>query len=445
MSFTDIFNDVMNYIGQLVRSDRLTNVSYNILIKKLQPVSFEGDVFTLSVSGDDSDWARDMIEEQHGEILNEAFEHITGRKIKIVILSEDEKKKLEEKPKPKAVNNGQYEYTFDTFIVGKSNEFAHAACVGVAENPGGKYNPLFIYGDSGLGKTHLMKAISNRIQQNDPDANIIYVTGEQFTSEMIEAIKIQDTVSFKRKYRNADVLLVDDIQFISGKESTQEEFFHTFNELHNHGKQIVITSDQHPKNIKSLADRLRTRFESGLTADIGMPEYETRCAIVKRKAGLLDLELSEEYINYMAGRLKTSVRQLEGCVKKLSAYQSLMNSPPTMAQVQSVIREILTDDDDTTLTNDSIIADVAQVYGVKPDEIKSKSRAKQVSIARKAAAYVMKECTSLSLQDIGAELGKRDHATVSFYIADVTKLIESDPLTRDTIEDLIRNIKKSAG
>lgn len=445
MSVNQYFDDAIKYLGTLAETDVISKVTYTTWIKKLEFVAYENDVFILAVNGDKSGFIKDTLNDDRFKMyLREAFEKVTNRSIDVVVISADEKNKYKPAVKtPRTLHNGQYEYTFETFIVGKSNEFANAASIGVAENPGGAYNPLFIHGESGLGKTHLMHAIANRIHSNDPDANIIYVTGEQFTSELIEAIKMNDAVSFKKKYRSADVLLVDDIQFISGKESTQEEFFHTFNELHNHGKQIVLTSDRPPKNIKTLEDRIRTRFEWGLIADIGMPEYETRVAIVKRKADLLDLELEDEYVNYMASRLKTNVRQLEGSVKKLSAYQNLMNSPPTMAQVQSVIREILTDDYEDNLTTDNIIEQVAQVYNVSKDDIKSRSRSKQVSVARKASAYVIKETTDLSLQSIGSELGGKDHATVSFYIKEMTQQMESDPLTRETIEDLIRNIKKT--
>ena len=453
----EYFNEVLLYLEKSVTDQNLSSVAYNTWIRKLEPVRFENDVFTLAVIDDINGWARDVIKKRYESLLDEAFESVIGHRVTLDLYSSDRAGNPVGRDLPgkhgsdaagNAENNvsypgkGNYEYTFETFIVGKSNEFAKAACLGVANNPGGTYNPLFIHGPSGLGKTHLMHAVSNRILENHPDANIIYVTGEMFTYELIDSIQKQDTVSFKKKYRNADVLLVDDIQFISGKESTQEEFFHTFNELYSHGKQIVLTSDRPPKNIKTLEDRIRTRFESGLMADIGMPEFETRIAIINRKAELLDLTLDDDVVSYLADRLRTNVRQLEGAVKKLSALQNLLNTPPSIAQAQSVIREILSDEETPALTADVIINHVAVAFAVTADDIKSKSRSKNVSAARKAAAYVMKEITQLSLQAIGSELGGKDHATVSFYISDTTKQMENDPVTRETIEDILRNLKK---
>ncbi len=450
---SEYFNEVLLYIENAVSRQRLTSVAYNTWIRRLEPVRFEGDTFTLAVIDDKSGWAKSVIASRYGSLLDEAFEKVIGERVKVELFSSDKLgNPLEEAPEgdtmsPEGTSShsspgkGNYEFTFDTFIVGRSNEFANAACLGVANNPGGMYNPLFIHGPSGLGKTHLMHAISNRILEKDPKANIIYVTGEMFTYELIDAIQKQDTVNFKKKYRNADVLLVDDIQFISGKESTQEEFFHTFNELYSHGKQIVLTSDRPPKDIKTLEDRIRSRFESGLMADIGMPEYETRVAIIKRKAELLDLTLDESTVSYLADKLKTNVRQLEGAVKKLSALQNLLNTPPSIAQAQNVIREILSFEETPALTADVIINHVAAAYAVAPEDIRSRSRSKKISAARKAAAYVMKEMTPLSLQAIGSELGGKDHATVSFYINDMTKQTESDPVTREMLEDITKNLK----
>ena len=434
------FEQVLLRIENMVSEHKLTEVAYKTWIQRLEPVGLEDNVFTVRVRDDETGFTKSIIMERYIEFIDEAFRDVMGDGIKLNITSAYDELPEEKRPKP---HPGMYEYTFDNFIVGKSNEFAHAASLAVANKPGGAYNPLFIHGSSGLGKTHLMHAIANRILENQPKTNIIYVTGEIFTNELIEAIQRQDTASFRDKYRNTDVLLVDDIQFISGKESTQEEFFHTFNELHTHGKQIVLTSDRPPKNIKTLEDRIRTRFEWGLIADVGEPELETRIAIIKRKADTLQLNLTDDVVMCLANRLKTNVRQLEGCVKKLAAYQELMNAPPTIIQAQNVIREILSDEESTgALTPDIIIKHVAGVYGVREDEIRSKSRSKNISTARKVCAYVLKETKAGSLQNIGAELGGKDHATVSFYISDISKQMQSDPFLKETVDDILRNLTR---
>ena len=305
------------------------------------------------------------------------------------------------------------------------------------------YNPLFIYGPSGLGKTHLMTAIANEMRRNDPNLNIVYVTGETFANELIEAIqKKQDTSLFHDKYRNADVLLVDDVQFIAGKDSTQEEFFHTFNKLHSEGKQIVLTSDRPPKDIKILEDRIRSRFESGLIADISTPDFETRIAIIRRKAELLDLNLPDEVAEFIANRLKTNIRQLEGAVKKLKALKHLAGSQPSIAMAQSVIRDILTDDQPIPITVEKIIAEVANVYGVSPDDIRSNKRSSQISNARKVAIYVVREITQMPLASIGMEFGGRDHSTIVYAVNSISQSIQKDSSLKELVETLIKNIRE---
>ena len=339
-------------------------------------------------------------------------------------------------------DSGIYEYTFETFIVGSSNEFAHAACMAVTRNPGKEYNPLFLYSPPGMGKTHLLSAVQYSLKKSDPSMNIIYVTGEAFTNDIINAIRDKSTSEFRRKYRSADVLMVDDIQFISGKESTQEEFFHTFNELHTQGKQIILTSDRPPKDIKTIEDRIRTRFEWGLIADISAPEYETRVAITRRKAELLGLTLSDEVVDCIASKLKKDIRELEGCVKKLKASQMLLGTPPTLTQTQNAIREIISEESSEPVGAERIIAEVAGVYGVTTDDIRSSKRSAQISSARKVAAYVIRELTELSMQNIGEELGGKNHSTVSFYIDNVGEMMEEDSRFKETVEDIITAASK---
>ena len=332
-------------------------------------------------------------------------------------------------------------YTFETFVVGSNNKFAHAAAQAVAANPSGAYNPLFIYGPSGLGKTHLLTAIRLEIQKNHPDFNILYVDGEAFTNEIITAIRDNSTAEFHQKYRAADVLLVDDIQFIGGKDSTQEEFFHTFNTLYNAGKQIVLASDRPPKEIKSLEDRLRTRFEWGLTADIQPPDFETRVAIIKRKAGLLGMELPEEVCEFIAKRLKNNIRQLEGAVKKMSAYRSLSGIHPTIGAAQNAIKDILSETQPVPVTIEKIMTEVARCYNITVTDIRSRKRTANISDARKTAMYCIREITGMSMEDIGKECGGRDHSTVVYSIKAVEEQIDTNSSFKEMVEDILKNTR----
>ena len=445
-SFDDVFKMVQDYCMEKIERGELTLVAYNLWINCLQPVRLDENVAHFSVS---SEFQANIVKNNYTRIIKEALYNVLGFDVEIEITAldpeedEDEDDPSRKKPElEKLFQGAEYSYTFDTFIVGRSNEFAYAACTAVAKNPGSAYNPLFIHGPSGLGKTHLVTAISNEIKKADPNSNTIYVTGEAFTNELIDAIKNKkDTGPFHQKYRGADVLIIDDVQFIAGKESTQEEFFHTFNELHKIGKQIVLTSDRPPKDIKTLEDRIRNRFEWGLIADISAPDFETRVAIIRRKAELLDLTLTDEISEQIANKLKRDIRQLEGCVKKLKAGQHLMGTPPTMAQAQNAIREVISEEQLPPITIERILSEVAGVYGVTVEDIYSKKRSAQISIARKVGSYVIKEVMEMSYQSIGMELGARDHSTIMYYCEDVTKLINKDPHTREMIEDIIKNIK----
>ena len=445
-SFMEVFEKTEDYFMRKIESGQLTNVAHNIWINSLKPVKLEGTTAYFTVQ---SDFQAGVIMQNYVHMIKEALAEVLGFEVDVRIDAEEtvsdeedndpnqRKAELEE-----SFSNAEYDYTFDTFIVGRSNEFAYAACTAVARDPGSTYNPLFIHGPSGLGKTHLMTAISNEIKKNRPDTNIIYVTGESFANELITAIQQKkDTSQFHQKYRNADILLVDDVHFIAGKESTQEEFFHTFNQLHQEGKQIVLTSDRPPRDIKTLEDRIRTRFEWGLIADISIPDLKTRIAIVRRKAELLNLTLTDEISELIANKLKRDIRQLEGCVKKLKAGQHLMGTPPTMAQAQKAIREIISDEQTSPITVERIINEVAGVYGVTAEDICSKKRSSQISNARKICSYVIKEITDMSFKSIGMELGARDHSTIMYYCTDVANIISHDSHTKEMIDDIISNIK----
>jgi chromosomal replication initiator protein len=424
---------------------RVSPTAFKLWISTLEPIKMTGNEIFLQT---ESSFQADLIRDNYVAAFEERFERLIGIPVKVLITFPEpvpadnaeegagKKKELE-----KTYKRAEYEFTFDTFIVGPSNKFAYAASRAVAEEPAKAYNPLFIHGPSGLGKTHLLTAISNYLQDNNPDMKIITVTGETFANELISAIQQKrDTSGFHSKYRGADVLLVDDVQFIAGKESTQEEFFHTFNELKKQGKQIVLTSDRPPKEIKTLEDRIKTRFEQGLIADVGIPEYETRVAIIKRKAELLDLNVDQGLVEMIAIQLRANIRQLEGCVKKLKAIEHLVGTPPTMSQAQAAINEVLSNETAIPITIPKIISEVATIYAISTEDILSLKRSSTVSLARQICCYIIKEVTNLSYKSIGLEIGGRDHSTVIYYIDKVKQKMEEDTHTKELITDLIRNL-----
>ena len=450
----DSFAEVFNLVKEYVRKE-VSPVPYDLWITPIQPVGFEDGKARLSVN---SSFMQDVVSKKYLDVLSRGFSEVMGfpAEVEILcierpsenpILAADEQSAAFNRYSPeeieKSSQGGDYEYTFATFIVGNSNKFAHAAAQAVAANPAKAYNPLFIYGGSGLGKTHLMLAIMNENTKMQPDYNFIYIKGEEFTNQIVEAIRNDTTDQFHNKYRSADVLLVDDIQFIGGKERTQEEFFHTFEALHQNGKQIVLTSDRPPKEIKTLEDRLKTRFEWGLLADIQPPDFETRVAIVRRKAELMDLDMPPEVSEYIANKLKSNIRQLEGVVKKLKAYKLLVGSPTSILIAQNAIRDIFNDSQPLQVTVERILTEVARTYGISPEEIRSSKRAANISLARQVSAYVIREVTQSSMQTIGDELGNRDHSTIVYAISQVEKRMKTDTRFKETVEDIIKNIQDS--
>ena len=421
---------------------RITDVAYKTWISRIEPIDLNfdtGEAILLTPN----EFHRQTLTRCYLTLLEEAFEAVFGSSIKIKLTVPDEVETgSEKKEEADSPVDSDYEYTFETFIVGSSNKFAHAASLAVAANPAGAYNPLFIYGHSGLGKTHLLYAIGNDIKKNHSNINIIYVKGDDFANELIESIQMAKTKEFRQKYRNADVLLVDDVQFIGGKESTQEEFFHTFNTLYESKKQIVLTSDRPPKEIKTLEERLRTRFEWGLIADIQPPDIETRIAIIKRKAQLLDINIPDEVCEYIATKLKTNIRQLEGVVKKLKAKNLLNGEKPTIAGAQESISDILNNEAPPELTVEKIIDEVARTFGVKGEDIRSiKNRRANLSNARHIAIYIVRELTHLSMIQIGNEFGGRHYSTIVYTIQQVEKNMAKDSKIKETVEDIIKNIR----
>lgn len=422
-------------LWEKVKKECQANISetiYDLWIKALEFVDFdmEKSVATLSID----DFKRPLVEKKFTNVIQDAFKKVFGFDVTVKIVSSNPKKQ----PEPVEINT---ENTFDNFVVGSSNKFAHAAAMAVATNPGGAYNPLFIYGHSGLGKTHLLNAICNEIRSINPSANIISTKGETFTNELVEYLKVGNMQLFHEKYRNTDVLLVDDIQFIAGKETTQEEFFHTFNELTDADKQIVLTSDRPPKEISRLDERLRTRFEWGLLADIQPPDIETRIVIIERKAESLRIKLKDDVVLYIAEKLKSNIRQLEGAVKKMKAFIEL-GAPGNIATAQNAIRDILHDDQPPVITVERIISEVARTYNVSPDDIKSKRQDANTSRYRQITMYIVTEMTGLSAKAIGAEFGGKDHSTVLYAVKKIREEIARNSSLRNTVNDIIKNVRE---
>ena len=332
-------------------------------------------------------------------------------------------------------------YTFDTFVIGNSNRFAHAACVAVAESPARAYNPLFLYGGVGLGKTHLMHAIGHHIITQKKDAKVVYVSSEKFTNELINSIKDDRNEEFRNKYRNVDILLIDDIQFIAGKERTQEEFFHTFNSLHEANKQIIISSDRPPKEIPTLEDRLRSRFEMGLITDIQAPDFETRIAILRKKAQMENIEVSNEVTNYIAKNIKSNIRELEGALTRVIAYSSLTNRTISFDLAVEALKDIITTTKNEEITVNRIKEKVASVFNIKMEDFNSKKRTRSIAYPRQIAMYLSRELTDLSLPKIGEEFGGRDHTTVIHAHDKIVKDIQVNEEIKSKIEKIILDLK----
>lgn len=423
-------------LWEMVKEECKNQVSesiYNVWFKDMELVSFDDNRVVIALS----DFKRKIVESRFMNKLSESFKNVIGFDIDIMLVDVDKSAAVKSEEDDSDLK--YTECTFDSFIVGTSNKFAYAAASAVANDPGGKYNPLFIYGNSGLGKTHLLNAIAHSISETNPDANIIYTQGESFTNELIKYIGQKSTEAFHEKYRNADVLLVDDVQFIAGRESTQEEFFHTFNALYQAGNQIVLTSDRPPKEIATLEDRLRNRFEWGLIADISSPDLETRMAIIKRKAELLNFELPDDIVSYIAERLKNNIRQLEGAVKKMQAFVTMQNMPVNIMTAQSVIKDIIVDNSSVP-TVDMIVTEVARTYGADKEDIYSKKQNAQTTEMRQMAMYIVREMTELSTKLIGREFN-RDHSTVVYSLDKFSKRYNEDSKLRSVVDNIMKNIR----
>ena len=439
----------------------LLNVSFNTWIKPLKVYDVIDDTAYILVNKDSS---VEYIDKKYRLPLMVCIAEITGKEYEIQFVSEDDDKLNE--IHNASIDNGQKKktkslaekaglnpkYTFDTFVVGGNNNFAHAASLAVAESPGEVYNPLFLYGGVGLGKTHLMHSIAHFILDKNPKKKVLYVTSETFTNELIDALRNGKTagnesamLNFRDKYRNIDVLLIDDIQFIIGKESTQEEFFHTFNHLHTLGKQIIISSDKPPKDIETLESRLRTRFEWGLIADISSPDYETRMAILQKKIELDHLEkynIKNDVLDYIAANVKSNIRELEGSLNKLIALYKLNNNnnPIDIALAAEALKDIISSDNRREVTPELILDIVADHFGITVADLKSKKRDSEIAVPRQICMYLMRTMTDTALKGIGAVLGGKDHSTVKYGVEKIAKDIESDEMMANTINIIKKKI-----
>ncbi|MCI9360033.1 MAG: chromosomal replication initiator protein DnaA [Hungatella sp.] len=409
----------------LKKEHEIMDVSYKTWLLPLKVHSVEGN--TVKILAPDANFIT-YIRKKYGLILQVTIEEVTNFPCTVEFITEDSIKSKEKPEKqliqtPADINqtalqtaNLNPRYTFDTFVVGANNNLAHAAALAVAESPGEVYNPLFIYGGVGLGKTHLMHSIAHFILKNNSDAKILYVTSEKFTNELIDAIRNKNNIStteFREKYRNNDVLLIDDIQFIIGKESTQEEFFHTFNTLYESKRQIIISSDKPPKDIETLEERLRSRFEWGLTVDIQSPDYETRMAILRKKEDLEGYNIDNEVIKYIATNIKSNIRELEGALTKIVALSKLdHNKEITIALAEEALKDIISPNSERKITPELIIQIVADHFGITPLDISSQKRNKEVAFPRQIVMYLCQNMTGASLQEIGKYLGGRDHTTI---------------------------------
>lgn len=441
MNIEEIWNKALSNISQKVGSSL-----FELWFKPMKLVQIKDKNAVIEIP---NRFYKEWIEDYYPGILKEVMEGVMDCQVTIKYKTAEKEdaalRKLDSKMeirKTKLASRGIYlnpKYTFDTFVVGPSNQFAHAAAKRVGEKPGASYNPLFIYGGVGLGKTHLINAVGNFIVDKNPGMTICYVSAEQFTNEVISALRHEKMSEFKDKYRNVEVLLIDDIQFIAGKTTTQEEFFHTFNSLYEKQKQIVMSSDRAPIEISDITDRLRSRFNMGLIADIQVPEIETKMAIIYKKAGIEKMPIPEEVAYFLATKIKSNIRELEGCLIKLGAHASLTGMPIDVTMAKNVLKDLIADDD-RPLTVEAIQKSVCEYFGIKLHDLKAKKRTKEIANARQIAMYIAKQNTPLSLSEIGKYFGGKDHATVIYACRQVEAKRGKDENLNKSIENIIRKL-----
>jgi chromosomal replication initiator protein len=443
-NITDLWNNALSTI-----ETKISKPSFDTWLKPTKAHSLQGDLLVVTAP---NEFARDWLEERYSQLIAEILYEITGEEllVKFIIpqnqieeefdqqISTKQKKKEEEVTEQTILNS---KYTFDTFVIGSGNRFAHAASLAVAEAPAKAYNPLFIYGGVGLGKTHLMHAIGHYVLDHNPSAKVVYLSSEKFTNEFINSIRDNKGAEFRDKYRNVDVLLIDDIQFLAGKESTQEEFFHTFNTLHEESKQIIISSDRPPKEIPTLEDRLRSRFEWGLITDITPPDLETRIAILRKKAKADGLDIPNEVMLYIANQIDTNIRELEGALIRVVAYSSLINKDINADLAAEALKDIVPSSKPRVITIHDIQKVVGEHFNIKLDDFKAKKRTKSIAFPRQIAMYLSRELTDFSLPKIGEEFGGRDHTTVIHAHEKISKLLLTDSLLQKQLKEINELLK----
>ncbi|WP_239253813.1 chromosomal replication initiator protein DnaA [Listeria ilorinensis] len=430
----------------------MSKPSYDTWMKSTTAHSLEGNTFIISAP---NNFVRDWLEKSYTQFISNILQEITGTTYEIRFIDgeqEDigytpptpETRKIHDENDPENTNNKlNPRYVFDTFVIGSGNRFAHAASLAVAEAPAKAYNPLFIYGGVGLGKTHLMHAVGHYVLQHKKNAQVMYLSSEKFTNEFISSIRDNKTEEFRTKYRNVDVLLIDDIQFLAGKEGTQEEFFHTFNALYDEEKQIIISSDRPPKEIPTLEDRLRSRFEWGLITDITPPDLETRIAILRKKAKADGLDIPNEVMLYIANQIDSNIRELEGALIRVVAYSSLVNKDITAGLAAEALKDIIPNSKSTVITIKDIQEAVGEYFHIRLEDFKAKKRTKSIAFPRQIAMYMSRELTDASLPKIGDEFGGRDHTTVIHAHEKISQMVKNDQVLKNDIAEIEKNLRKS--
>jgi len=444
-NITDLWNNALSNI-----ETKISKPSFDTWLKATKAHSLQGDLLVITAP---NEFARDWLEERYSQLIAGILYEITGEElmVKFIIpqnqqeeefnqqISAKSKKAKEEEVGEQTILNSKY--TFDTFVIGSGNRFAHAASLAVAEAPAKAYNPLFIYGGVGLGKTHLMHAIGHYVLDHNPSAKVVYLSSEKFTNEFINSIRDNKGAEFRDKYRNVDVLLIDDIQFLAGKESTQEEFFHTFNTLHEESKQIIISSDRPPKEIPTLEDRLRSRFEWGLITDITPPDLETRIAILRKKAKADGLDIPNEVMLYIANQIDTNIRELEGALIRVVAYSSLINKDINADLAAEALKDIVPSSKPKVITIHDIQKVVGDHFNIKLEDFKAKKRTKSIAFPRQIAMYLSRELTDFSLPKIGEEFGGRDHTTVIHAHEKISKMLATDSSLQKQLKEINELLK----
>lgn len=451
----DAFKEKWNDIKESLRKEHdLSDISYKTWIIPLQFVDVKDDIVTILIPSD-QEHSLNYISNKYTLPFKVAISEMMNKDYNVRFVLEKDIKNSKSKIISRSENNNEYEkanlnskYTFDTFVVGGNNKFAHSAALAVAESPGEIYNPLFLYGGVGLGKTHLMHSIAHFIIEENPNAKVLYVTSETFTNEVIETIRIGNNsptamTKFREKYRNVDVLLLDDVQFIIGKESTQEEFFHTFNQLHGEKKQIILSSDRPPKDMETLEERLRSRFEWGLIADIQPPDYETRMAILRKKEEMDGYDIDDEIINYIANNVKSNIRELEGALNKLIAFSHLEKREINMELAEEALKDIISPNLPKEITPQFILDVVAEHFNLKSSDILSQKRNSEIVLPRQIVMYLCREKTDIALTSVAKLLNKKDHSTIIHGHDKIAAEIEKNPSMREMIDILIKKINPS--